>query len=344
MGKSKIKRRRFRISTTIIWTIFIAVVVLCLVIDSHSQRVNNEVIRILIEDKLNKKDSELTKADYLKITELDLSETAVTDLRLIKEFTNLQILDLSEAPVELYNYTPKWRIILARWGILKHKKSRKKIDLSSLKYLKNLRILNLNRASFKNIKSISNLKNLELLILADTEISNINFLPGITSLQTLIMDNTNISDIQPLKYLTNLKELHVSYSKVSDLDSLKNLTQLQEINIRRNQINNLEPLRNLANLEELDLSENQVSDIEPLKNLKKLEILHLGETPVLNLDALKDLNKLRILSIWSTQVYDLEPLKNLTKLQRLDASNCVNITTEQIEDLKKALPELRIHK
>ena len=103
-------------------------------------------------------------------------------------------------------------------------------------------------------------------------------------------------------------------------------------------------------MENLSLYQTDISDCEPLKNLTKIRELCLDGTQVSNLASLKELTNLQILKLRNTQVSDLEPLKELKNIKSLyigDFSDLskyqnINITEEQIDNLKKTLPNLEI--
>jgi Leucine-rich repeat (LRR) protein len=216
--KKKSPLPRFRLSTIIIWTVFIVVVVLSFLTNSQSQRINNEIILIAAADQLGRDITDLTKTDYTKITRLDLSESAVTNIRLLKKIPNLHDLDLSNTPLQI-NKTPQWKIILARWHILKIN-NRDTIDLSPLKKLKNLHRLNLSNASIKSVKPLAYLTNLGDLELSTIETSDFKFLKGLSNLWRLNLSSCQISDIEPLKNLKNLMILEANYTQISDIEPL----------------------------------------------------------------------------------------------------------------------------
>ena len=174
-NEKEYSKRRFRLSSIIIWTVLIVVVVLSFLTNSQTQRINNEIILLSVADQLGKNISQLTDTDYAKITRLDLSHSAATDISLLKKFPNLLNLDLGNTPLELDNTPPQWKIVLARWHILKIDQ-RGKIDLSPLKKLRNLQKLNLCNANIKSTKPLAYLTNLKELILPSTEISDFRFL------------------------------------------------------------------------------------------------------------------------------------------------------------------------
>ena len=110
-------RRRFRISKIIIWSALVVAVVLKVLIGSVSGRINGTIIRITAADQLGKDYAELTKSDYMKIEELDLSGSSVTDISLVKKFPNLQKIDLSDTPAEIGFLRSRWVAVFARLGI-----------------------------------------------------------------------------------------------------------------------------------------------------------------------------------------------------------------------------------
>ena len=75
-------------------------------------------------------------------------------------------------------------------------------------------------------------------------------------------------------------------------------------------------------MESIILSNSKVSNIEPLSVLLKLKDIYLDKTQVSNLESLKELENLNFLVI----------------------RDCNCITDEQIDDLQKALPELKIYR
>ncbi|MEJ2649716.1 MAG: leucine-rich repeat domain-containing protein, partial [Sedimentisphaerales bacterium] len=59
---------------------------------------------------------------------------------------------------------------------------------------------------------------------------------------------------------------------------------------------------------------------------------------------IRGLKNLQSIFIDHTSVSDLVPIKNLKNLQRLYLRGCPNITDQEIQDLQKALPELKIYR
>jgi hypothetical protein len=267
--------------------------------------------------------------------------TAEVDLTLIKDLKNLIYLNLD---------------------------SNKVSDVSQLKDLKNLTYLNLSLTQVSDVSALKDLKNLTYLSLYSTQVSDVSALKDLKNLTYLILQQTKISDLSPLKGLKVMKRLSLSFNhRIHDLRPLKKLNNLNFLDLRDTNIVDLTPIKNLKNLTYLSLSGTSVSDLapikdlkklidlylecpkvsnlKPLKNLKNLTYLDLRYTQLSDVSALKDLKNLTYLDLRYTQVSDVSALKDLKNLKKLYLSEeqQENLKT-QIQQLKKALPELQIKK
>ena len=251
-NQKQLLRRKIKLSTIIIWAVFILVVVICLRVGTQSQRINNEIILMAVADELGKDSRNLTKADYLNLKELDLSSSMITDIKLLKKFPNLQKLNLSKTPSEITTIPPAWEIVLRRWG-LKKKTARKQLDLKPLEKLHNLETLILREAAFKSLEPIANLKSMKELDLQFTKISNFG----------------------PLQGLTNLERLNLNFTGFLDTGLLVNLINLQELEIRNTLVTKIEPLTGLTNLKTLNICGTEIEDIEPVNSFKNLQLLNI---------------------------------------------------------------------
>ncbi len=145
-------------------------------------------------------------------------------------------------------------------------------------------------------------------------------------------------------------ELGVWQSKrieISDIKLLEKFTNLQVL-----QLNNLlypesaipKWMKILERLGIYDLNERFTLDLSLLEKLSNLQVLHLGGASIKNIKPLAGLTNLKQLVLIETQVSDLEPIKGLINLQLLVLENSENITKEQIKELHKALPNLKIER
>ena len=191
-------------------------------------------------------------------------------------------------------------------------------DISPLRYMVNLRGLNLFGNQISDITPLANLRNLEQLSLGRNQVSDISPLTGLTNLVNLNLYSNPIRDITPLAGLTNLTTLDLENTQISDITILAGLTNLGSLILDDNQIQNLDPLAGLTRLTHLTLSNNQISDISALARLTNLENLFLGGNRIADITPLTNLRGLRNLRLNNNQISDITPLSNITTLWDLN--------------------------
>jgi hypothetical protein len=143
-----------------------------------------------------------------------------------------------------------------------------------------------------------------------------------TFTRELLLNSANLedSDIEPLRYMVNLTRLQLVDNQISNISNIATLSNLTSLALSGNQINDVSALAGLTNLSELFLNNNKISDISVLTGLTSLTLLILDNNQINEVSALKD-------------------LKNLTVLALRDNP----ISTEQITELRQALPNTEIH-
>ncbi|MDE0016329.1 MAG: leucine-rich repeat domain-containing protein, partial [Candidatus Poribacteria bacterium] len=174
----------------------------------------------------------ITTHAMLNLSELDVSNSGITDLTGLEHAHNLRSLNLGNEFIEGDGFV----------------NSRTVLDLSPLSGLTNLTSLQLSGNNISDIAAISALKNLD----------------------TLDLSSNNISDVSPLSGLTNLTSLNLSSNNISDLAALSTLTNLTSLGLSSNNISDVSPLSELAYLTSLWLSSNNISDVSPLSGLTNL--------------------------------------------------------------------------
>ena len=178
--------------------------------------------------------------------------------------------------------------------------------LNDIKFLNNLKILDLSAMAFDDISSLSNLSSLEKL--------NLNYC-------------TVLKDFSSLKKLTKLKFLNLSNSNIKDIDFLKNLKSLIELNIAScDSIENLKPISNLKKLKSLIMSwikynaDSEEIDLDFLEYLTELELLNIAHNKVSNYQSISFNKKLKTLLADDNELEDISFLENLKSLEILDIS------------------------
>ena len=120
------------------------------------------------------------------------------------------------------------------------------------------------------------------------------------------------------------------------------LVNLRLLGITSTKVSDLSPIKKLNHLDALFFSGTPVNTLDPLKDLKKLRVLSFQNTNIDTLEPLKELTDLQTLKIQNTPINSLKPIKELSNLKELLLEGCEKITTEQIDDLQKALPDCKI--
>src|SRR4028119_2315683 len=111
------------------------------------------------------------------LTELDLENSQIGDIKPLASLTNLTLLDLNYNDIS---------------------------DIKPLASLTNLTLLKLADNQISDIKPLASLTKLTGLALSNNEISDIKPLQSLTNLTFLSLSNNKINDIKPLASLTNL--------------------------------------------------------------------------------------------------------------------------------------------
>lgn len=176
--------------------------------------------------------------------------------------------------------------------------------------------------------------------------------------------NKNLNDLTDEDFL-KIKVFEIRDAKLSDIKAIEKFTNLQELRLYNiyspeNEIPKWAMI--LAKYGFYNIEKRKLIDLMPLKKLNKLQKLEcciaipvIGEleainfilssikySPFQNISPLSNLNNLKELNLKGTNISNLKPIKKLIKLQELNIQNCKNITDKQVEDLQKALPNLKI--
>ena len=256
--------------------------------------------------------SVLTGLTGLKHLYFNGSNNILTDLSFLESMTQLE---------ELYF-----------WGYFEE------LDLTPLKNLTNLTVLQLGRNGGSNVvggvthlEALSGMTKLtELRLDLSESVTSLDPLAGLTELRTLNLTNysntySGLTDLSALENMPKLTDLHLSVGADTDLSPLSGLTELTTLTLSGNcNPTDLRFLSNMTNLRELQISGNsdtcRLHSLAGLENLTKLQTLNLRTEGLESLAGLENLTELRELRLYgSNAVYsDADALAGLTKLQSLD--------------------------
>nr|WP_308649063.1 dockerin type I domain-containing protein [uncultured Agathobacter sp.] len=173
-----------------------------------------------------------------------LDNTNISDLTPIADLKNLK---------KLYIYNDK-----------------KIADISALKNLTQLAILNISGTKVTDITSLATLKNLERLDISKTDITNISAIGNLKDLKWLNMNDSKVTDISALKSATALRYFLAKNTGISDITPLCMAEYLHNVFLDNcSNISTITPLYELENLKYLSVAGTKVSDDERLEITKK---------------------------------------------------------------------------
>ena len=210
---------------------------------------NDSVLEGWVREAMNKPTGDITAADALNVTELDMQQQGVDpsqpyihNLDALKYFTNLTYLGLGFAMQNEQDPTAP-------------------IDISPLAGMTKLTSLQLGGLVIDDISIVANMPDLESLTLFEGyKLADISPLAGLSKLRALTLRGNRISDITPLKGLTNLAYLDLQDNQVTDVAVLAGLTNLNRLFLDGNPISDYSVLFDVRkNLEEWDF---QVPGVE----------------------------------------------------------------------------------
>jgi internalin A len=220
------------------------------------------------------------------MTELDLSCSDISDVRVLGLLTNLTKLDLSDNKISdvspLASLTNLTTLCLSENEIA---------DISALQSLTRLTRLTLFNNEISDTSSLASLTNLTVLELGANQISNIDPLASLISLTNLELYRNEITDITSLGSLTNLVELHLFENRITDITPFDSLIKVETLDIRNNWIADISALHPLTSLTELDISRNHITDISALRSLVSIKKLDVQGNPIRALDISDFLSK-----------------------------------------------------
>ncbi len=169
---------------------------------------------------------------------------------------------------------------------------------------------------------------------------------NLPNLEVLDLSNTGRTKLPPeVCKLNKLRWLELERNHVSLPSDIGELTNLSFLGVGVNQLGSLPPeIGKLRNLKKLMLFHNQLTELPPeIGNLTELNYLHLRGNKLTALSpAIGNLSKLRVVELSDNQLTALPPeIGNLKNLKHLNLRGN-RIHSEEIELLKRALPQCEI--
>jgi len=202
-------------------------------------------------------------------------------------------------------------------------------DILDLKYMINLRYLNLDNNDLTDLSPVSGLTDLEQLsVYKNPDLTDLSPLAGLTELRNVNFNGSPVADYSFMAGMTKLEYVQLdNVQEDMDLSFLSGLTNVKRIDINGNNnfISDLSFLSGMTGLQSLvlqvspSLEELDLSFAANMTELTHLQIYNYGQDAVFvtDLTPLAGLTKLQELSI-PAEVKSLAPLAGLTELQSLN--------------------------
>ena len=161
-------------------------------------------------------------------------------------------------------------------------------DISFLKYLPNIKRLDLRGNNIKDIEVLSTLINLEYLDLDNNHIKNADVLSSLQKLKTLYISNNNLKVLPKLEKLQQLKYLELSNNQIEDISSIFHLKSLKTLKVKNNNISSITGISNKKYLENINISCNQIVEISELRDLSNLKHIVFGKNKINDISTISN--------------------------------------------------------
>ena len=285
-------------------------------------------LRAKIAETLGKaRGVQLTAADMLALTRLDVRNANIQNLAGLEHAHNLRALNLGSEYIQgqgqvnsnkVSDFSPLFDLTqLTQLELYFSSLS----DVSFLSNLTHLTFLNLNSNAIRDVSPLSGLARLNTLHLGNNAVVDVAPLASLTQLTSLSLQGNVITDVAPLANLTQLTSLDLSYIPLSDVSSLAGLAQLRTLYLYNTSLTDISALSGLTQLTRLGITGTSVSDISPLAGLTQLADLHLGNNVISDITTLSGLTRLISLYLGGNSISDISALSSLTQLAVLNLSS-----------------------
>ena len=272
--------------------------------------------------------------EHKLIRTLDISNTDVTDISVVRRFSNLTVLKADNSQIE---------------------------NLDALSGLRSLKSIYADGTAVNDTHVREFLgRNPECLVIYKTDSLNtwwselsdnwkdvfdkqlkLSESPGkeelhrLIQLETVKFQDLPVDDLSVMDQFVRIGELNFSGTAVNDLSPLSKIESLKHLRASNSPIRDLTPLSELPGLQHLDISNTAVEDLRPLSVVEALAELNCSGTQVSNLSPLENLS-LTSLDCSNTNVKKLEPLFGLP----LETLKCYNtrVSAKEVEKFKNKVP------
>lgn len=219
-----------------------------------------------------------------KLTSLNLSACALTNIGPLSGLTELAMLDLSGNAISdlsaLSGLTKLADVNLSNNTIG---------SLTPLASLNSLQILNVSNNQITTLGSLKNKQSLSSLSAAGNQLTDLSPLSGCAALQILDVSQNQIADLTPVAQLPSLTSLSAAQNAIAALPDFSKATKLTRVTLNNNQLTDVSGLAGLSILNYVDVDYNQITSLDALKGCQNLVEIAAFSNPIIDVKALTDL-------------------------------------------------------
>lgn len=271
----------------------------------------------VIRKALSKNIGDILISDVQQIKELTARVCGIMYVDELKYFSSLEKLDLYGNRIN--DLTP-----------ISNLKSLKELNMG-----KNYNVLYSSNRNGLDISPLKSLVNLEVLDLRENMITDISALSSLAVLKKLDLTNNRISDISSLRNCVSLIELDISSNRyvndegvectIDTLEPLYRLPYLRSIIANDCGIKNIRNISSLAALTYLEIGHNYIDDISPICFMLILGHVDVNHNIITDISCLNGDMSIRELNVSYNLISDFNVILNMHSLENIVwAGNPIN--------------------
>lgn len=284
------------------------------------------------------------------LTHLILRSHVISKMEGIKDFKNLELLELYDNQIEY----------LEELGDDDNEDDgdEKNPNSGSKNAGTSLKILDMSYNAIRDMEPVRFCPNLVELYLANNKIKTLDGLKHLTNLRKIDLGANRIRkmDETQLSALTNLEELWLGKNKIEKIEGISNLKKLRRLDVQSNRLTSVENLEGQVDtLEELYLAHNGIDDEGAMRptgiglNFTQLTMLDLSRNRLMSCRPFVHLVTLDALWISSNRIAKYEDIEPISSLGTRDGAcltevymehNPISDDFEYRKKLKEIIPSL----
>ena len=174
------------------------------------------------------------------IRDLNLSNTKITSLELIKNMVGMQTL------------------VFDNTGITSLELNKNMVGMQHLSLL---------NTKITSLEPIKDMVGMQRLFLSGTKITSLQPIKNMVLMKVLSLSNTEITSLEPIKNMARMQSLSLDNTKITSLEPIKNIAGMQILSLSRTKITSLELIKNMAGMQILELRGTEIADLGPIADL-----------------------------------------------------------------------------